>query len=136
MNARTLWLSLFILGLTGARPRLNAADGTARAGVLLPYDIVDPSMSLAKHFQTRGDYATAVLLYDAILERDPSDRETFRRMIGCHEAMVKKDLPEKQADAAHQKLETDDGLSELPSLIPNQPADAKKPEQDLNRHLL
>src|ERR1019366_4955464 len=136
MNARILGLTFFILGLAGLRPALYAADEQAHSRVVLSYGILEPSAALAERFQKRGDYETAVLINEAILERDPTDRQALRRMVECHEAQVKKERPEEPAAVQPPKPESDDGLSDLPNLIAGQPANAQKPKEDPRHRLL
>src|SRR5476649_1127987 len=94
MNRRILAMSFFMVGLAGGTAVLHAAQAPERAGVVLPYDILDPSIHVAELFQRRGDYTTAVLLYEAVLERNPSDSLALKSMVDCHEALAKKEKQE------------------------------------------
>ena len=69
MNARTLWLSLFILGLTGARPHLNAADGTALWRIQPQNAIVDTPIISGESilFATEADTIYVVSTAGAIV---------------------------------------------------------------------
>jgi len=111
MKANTIWIFFFIVA-TGALSQLHAGE---RTGVALPYDIMDPSVRLAKRYQLRGDYATAILLYDAILKRNPSDSESLKAMVDCHQAMLHKETPEPQPVAKQPEPVDDDGLADLPN---------------------
>src|SRR5207302_1802179 len=49
-------------------------------------------MKIAVRYEKSQDYVSAVLLYEAILIRRPSDRRVLKRMIQCHETMLMREL--------------------------------------------
>ena len=111
-------MSFLIVGLAGTMRGLQAAGAPGRESVVLPYDVVGPSDRAAKLFQKRGDYVTAVLLYEAVLEQNPSDPQALKSMIDCHEALAKKEKPETPEVVRPREPANDESLADLPDLIP------------------
>lgn len=127
MNVRIFSVLVFMIGLTGP-----AAEAASHDQVELSYDILDPSPHLAIRYQKRKDYSTAILLNEAILKRDPSDRQALKRMVECHEALVKKDRQSEPETARRPKADPDDGFSDLPNLTLESP-DTRQLAQDPGR---
>jgi lipopolysaccharide biosynthesis regulator YciM len=118
MNHRILIVPFLLAGLTGAAGHLHAAESSGRSGIVLPYAIVNPTVRAARVFQKRGDYATAVLIYEAVLEQNPSDPQALRSMVDCHEALARKEKPEPPEVVQKAKTGDDENLYDLPDLIP------------------
>jgi hypothetical protein len=125
MITRILTLPFILAGLLALRVNSPAAENPGRESVTLPYDILDPSAGMAKHYEKKGDFETAVLLYDAVLERDPSDEKSFRSMVKCYTSLENNEhgLP---AENSKPRMSRDDVLSDLPDLIPADAANAQK----------
>jgi len=126
MNFRILSVPFLLLGLAGITPPLQAAGTPVREGVTLPYDILDPSVRVAKRYQKHGDYVTAVLLYDAILERNPSDAQALKSMVECYQALEKNERKGTPESIHPEKATGEDALSDLPNLIPDDHANAQR----------
>jgi hypothetical protein len=137
MILRICKLSVMVAGLLAPLTELCAAEASGRAPVQLPYAAVKPSASLASRLQKEGDYATAVLVNEAILQESPSDRQALQRMLECHEALVKIERKENPAPYPRTPGASDDGLTDLPDIIPADTATAQpKPPDDHNPPLL
>ena len=136
MSGRVFGASLFFVVTLGAWSKLPAAAVTGQPGIVLPYDVVDPSAAQAKRFQQKGDYVTAVLINEAILARDPSDQEALHRMIECQKAVEKKERAQTEEPPKKPSPGNDEGLSELPNLVPTDTDKAQKPPEELHKPLL
>jgi hypothetical protein len=127
MNSKPLLLSFCLLGLTGMSNLLAAGEPVHEA-VTIPYDVMDPSIKVAKSYQKRGDCETAVQLYDAVLERNPTDQQALKSLVQCYKAL---ETEGQEQPAAVQKPKTgdDDSLSDLPNLVPADSTNAQETTQ-------
>jgi len=136
MNTKFLALTFFFTSVIASPAPVRAAGPDGGAPVELSYDIIEPSMTLAKRFQKQGDYVTAMLLYEEVLKDNPSNKQALKRMVECHEALAKKDAAEKSKVIPQAKPTSDDALSDLPNLIPADNTNAQQPAQSANNHIL
>ena len=135
MKLSPLYISVVFMGLVGTTVDLQAAGAPIRESVTLPYDVMDPSVHVARTYQKHGDYETAVLLYDAVLERNPSDQQALKSLVQCYKAL-EDEGQDNSASIGKTPEKADDNLSDLPNLIPNDSTNAQDPSQKPTRPLL
>jgi hypothetical protein len=122
IRAVPLFIAILILS-----PALYAADNSTPSDANQS-KFIHPSVSLAKQFQKLHDNVAAIMVYDAILEKHPKDKQILNRMVRCHELMLQRELSEAIEESQPSTKVADDGLPDLPQLVPT---------QDTNwRHLL
>jgi hypothetical protein len=135
MNIKLFMMSFCFMGLAGITADLHAAGASGQESVTLPYDVMDPSITTAKTYQKRGDYETAVLLYDAVLERNPSDQQALKSMVQCYKAL--QDENQSKPENIHRnQAPGDESLSDLPNLVPNDSTNAQESSQKQARPVL
>jgi len=133
MSYRILAISIVAIGMAGLAADLRAAETGGRTGVELSFDILDPSPTVAIRAQKHNDFVTAILLNEAILKREPLDRQALKRMVECHEALAKQDRQEISAVSQRPKTAEEDGFQDLPNLA-RQNFDTRQLAQDPGRH--
>lgn len=83
-------------------------------------------VEIALDHQRKGDFITALLIFEEILKHNPTDHKTLKQMVLCYEAMINKEL--KQAIA-----QVPQGQPAIGPQFPNLPEVAPILDRDLPR---
>jgi len=76
---------------------VHAQEWTVRTSLGYVVKSAPLLLSMAKTYEAKKNYPTAIFLYDQILAQHPSDKKVLNMMIRCYDKMLQEELREARA---------------------------------------